>query len=35
LFFGAVGVKPVGIFKVRVPAQRRKENAHLPIRVWG
>ena len=35
LFFGSVGVKPVGIFKVRVPAHRRKENAHLPIRMWG
>ena len=35
LFFGSVGVKPVGIFKVRVPAHRRKENAHLPIRCGG
>ena len=35
LFFGNVGPKPVGIFQVRVPANRRKENAHLPIRIWG
>ena len=35
LFFGDVGTKPVGIFKVRPPASRRKKNAHLPIRMWG
>jgi hypothetical protein len=35
LFFGSVGVKPVGIFKVEVPPDRRKQNAHLPIRMWG
>jgi hypothetical protein len=35
LFFGSVGVKPVGIFRVEVPPGRRKENAHLPIRMWG
>ena len=35
LFFGDVGTKPVGIFKVHLPASRRKKNAHLPIRMWG
>jgi len=35
LFFGNVGTKPVGIFKVHLPASRRKKNAHLPIRMWG
>ena len=35
LFFGVVGTKPVGIFQVHLPASRRKENAHLPIRIWG
>ncbi len=35
LFFGSVGTKPVGIFRVEMPAARRKENAHLPIRIWG
>jgi hypothetical protein len=35
LFFGNVGHKPVGLFKVTMPSERRKENAHLPIRMWG
>jgi len=35
LFFGHVGKKPVGLFKVSVPPERRKQNAHLPIRMWG
>ena len=35
LFFGDVGTKPVGIFKVHLPAARRRKNAHLPIRMWG
>ena len=35
LFFGHVGAHPSGIFKVEMPAERKKENAHLPIRIWG
>ncbi|RPJ59805.1 MAG: hypothetical protein EHM23_12765 [Acidobacteria bacterium] len=37
LFFGYINHrgKPAGIFKVTMPADRKKENAHLPIRVWG
>jgi len=35
LFFGHVGPRPVGIFRVRPPADRRKKDAHLPIRIWG
>jgi len=35
LFFGHVGSHPCGIFKVSVPASRRKKNAHLPLRMWG
>jgi hypothetical protein len=35
LFFGHVGPRPVGIFKVNMPADRKKENAHLPLRMWG
>lgn len=35
LFFGNVGTKPVGIFKLNMPAERKKPNAHLPIRMWG
>lgn len=35
LFFGHVGARPSGIFKVEMPANRKKENAHLPIRIWG
>ncbi|MFH1743420.1 MAG: hypothetical protein ABIH23_30825 [bacterium] len=35
LFFGHVGPKPTGIFKVILPEDRKKKNAHLPIRMWG
>lgn len=35
LFFGHVGPMPVGIFKVEMPASQKRNNAHLPIRVWG
>lgn len=35
LFFAHVGPRPVGIFRVEVPADRRRPNAHLPIRTWG
>jgi hypothetical protein len=35
LFFGHVGPRPTGIFKVWMPEKRRRENAHLPIRIWG
>ncbi|HOX40283.1 MAG TPA: hypothetical protein PL033_20045 [Candidatus Brocadiia bacterium] len=35
LFFGHVGPKPTGIFKVHMPPDRKKTNAHLPIRMWG
>ena len=35
LFFGHVGSRPCGIFKVSMPADRRKKDAHLPIRMWG
>jgi hypothetical protein len=35
LFFGHVGNRPSGIFKVSMPADRKRPNAHLPIRMWG
>jgi hypothetical protein len=35
LFFGHVGNRPSGIFKVSMPTERKKTNAHLPIRMWG
>ncbi|MBU7004348.1 MAG: hypothetical protein HXS50_02190 [Theionarchaea archaeon] len=35
LFFGHVGKGPVGLFKVPMPEDRKRENAHLPIRTWG
>jgi hypothetical protein len=35
LFFGHVGSQPSGIFKVEMPLERKKKNAHLPIRMWG
>jgi hypothetical protein len=35
LFFGHIGYHPAGVFKLAMPANRRKKNAHLPIRVWG
>lgn len=35
LYFGHIGKRPVGIFKVSVPPERRRSDAHLPIRLWG
>jgi len=35
LFFGHVGPAPVGIFKVHMPEDRKRKNAHLPLRMWG
>lgn len=35
LYFAHVGPKPVGIFKVWMPAERKRKDAHLPIRIWG
>jgi hypothetical protein len=37
LFFGYINhmKKPAGIFKVTMPDDRKKKNAHLPIRIWG
>lgn len=35
IFFGHVGAVPVGFFKVHMPEDRKKKNAHLPIRMWG
>jgi hypothetical protein len=37
LFFGYINhrMKPAGIFKVTMPDNRKKKNAHLPIRIWG
>jgi hypothetical protein len=35
LFFAHVGPRPVGIFKVHMPNDRKKKDAHLPIRMWG
>ncbi len=35
LFFGHVGSRPSGIFKVSMPPDRKKKDAHLPIRMWG
>jgi hypothetical protein len=35
LFFGHVGPRPCGIFKVSMPAALKKKDAHLPIRMWG
>lgn len=35
LFFGHVGSRPSGIFKVSMPPSRKKKDAHLPIRMWG
>ncbi len=35
LFFGHVGSRPCGIFRVAMPASRKRPNAHLPIRMWG
>jgi len=35
LFFGHIGSRPSGLFKVQMPGDRKKQNAHLPIRIWG
>jgi hypothetical protein len=35
LFFGHVGPRPVGLFRVEMPEYRQKKDAHLPIRIWG
>jgi len=35
LFFGCADSNPAGIFKVEMPPERKKANAHLPIRIWG
>jgi hypothetical protein len=35
LFFSHVGKTPVGIFKVWMPDNLKRPNAHLPIRMWG
>jgi hypothetical protein len=35
LFFGHVGPSPVGLFKLSMPEERKKKDAHLPIRRWG
>ena len=35
LFFGHVGIPPVGIFKLTMPSKNRKNQAHLPLRMWG
>ena len=39
LFFGHVaglkGKRPVGIFRVCLPQERRGKDAHLPLRMWG
>ena len=35
LFFGHVGPRPTGIFKVWMPERRKRPDAHLPIRIWG
>jgi hypothetical protein len=35
IYFGYAGLKPAGIFKMQMPLDRKKQNAHLPIRIWG
>ena len=36
LFFGhCAGPRPVGLFKMTMPAERKRADAHLPIRMWG
>jgi len=35
LFFGHIGFRPAGIFKLSMPADRKKVNAHLPLKKWG
>ena len=35
LFFGHVGPRPVGLFRVEMPDDKKKKDAHFPIRMWG
>ena len=35
LFFGYAVLQPAGIVKVEMPPNRKRKNAHLPIRIWG
>ncbi len=36
LFFGhCCGPRPVGLFKVTLPPDHKRPDAHLPIRMWG
>ncbi|HOZ49414.1 MAG TPA: hypothetical protein PLO37_04230 [Candidatus Hydrogenedentes bacterium] len=35
LFFGHVGPSPVGLFKLHLPDDRKRVDAHLPLRMWG
>jgi hypothetical protein len=35
LFFGNVGHKPVGVFRVTMPAERTQGDVRLPLRMWG
>ncbi len=35
LFFGHVGIPPVGLFKLTMPSKNRTNQAHLPLRMWG
>ena len=36
LFFAHCSApRPVGIFKMEMPPERKKKDAHLPIRMWG
>ncbi len=35
VFFGHVGPRPVGIFRMQMPRDRKRKDAHLPLRTWG
>jgi hypothetical protein len=35
LFFGHIGNRPAGLFKISMPSDRKKPDAHLPLRMWG
>jgi hypothetical protein len=35
LFFGHVGPRPVGIFKVTMPTERKAMGKNVPLRSWG
>jgi hypothetical protein len=35
LFFGNVGARPSGLFKLHMPAKRQRKDSHLPLRMWG